>query len=66
MDQSALARADAANADMAFVLGNLDLSALDLSALDHLTHGEDEAGPNKQCMPRAHVIKRDSDPRFLS
>ena len=35
MDQADLARADAANADMAFVLGNL-------SVQDHLTEAEDE------------------------
>jgi len=35
MDQTDLARADAANADMAFVLGNL-------SVMDHLTEAEDE------------------------
>lgn len=35
MDQADLARADAANADMAFVLGNL-------SVRDHLTEAEDE------------------------
>jgi hypothetical protein len=35
MDQTALARADAADADMAFVLGNL-------SALDSMSHAEDE------------------------
>ena len=35
MDQADLARADAANADMAFVLGNL-------SVMDHLTEAEDE------------------------
>ena len=35
MDQSALARADAANADMSFIMG-------DLSCLEHLAHAEDE------------------------
>ena len=35
MDQTALARADASEADMAFVLGNL-------SALDETSHAEDE------------------------
>ena len=38
MDQSALARADAANADMSFIMG-------DLSCLEHLAHAEDEAPP---------------------